>query len=123
MIKKVWHPYTIWEDYLNGMYKTISGEEKKMLLQKAVEFTGNHDLYGLHMLKVVDLWPKSCEHNLTDLGSNRRAWIGHAACCLATQCPEDITREAWGYLSKQQQDDANAQADFAIEYWESKYAG
>jgi hypothetical protein len=31
-------------------------------------------------------------------------------------------REAWGHLSKEQQDAANAQAQAAIAYWESRYA-
>ncbi len=121
MIKKIWHPYMIWEDYLNGMYKTVSGDERKQLLNTAINFTGNANLYGMYMLKVVDSWPISCEHNLSDTGMNRKAWIGHAAACLANGLPEDITREAWASLTKEQQDEANDQADFAIQYWEGKY--
>ena len=51
-----------------------------------------------------------------------RPFIGHAAAAAAIKCPEDIVREAWGHLSKQQQDDANAAAQRAIEHWESKNA-
>lgn len=121
-MKKKWHHYLKWEDYQNGMYSTLSGDEKKSYLQKAVEFTGNAELYGSWMLKVIEAWPISCEQNLTDTGMNRRAWVGHAAVCLAIGCPEDITREAWGSLTKEQQDEANAKADFAIVQWELKYA-
>lgn len=73
------------------------------------------------MLKVADSWEYSCEHNLTDSGINKQAWIGHAACCLAIGCPEYITRQAWWHLTKQQQDDANKKADEAIRYWEDKH--
>lgn len=89
-------------------------------LRKAIEFTGNAELYGEWMLKVADAWKFSCEHNLTKIDTNRKAWIGHAAVALAIDCPEDIVREAWGYLSTKQQDEANAKAAIAIEYWEKK---
>ena len=120
-MKKIWHHYLNWEDYQNGMYKTLSGDERKAFLDKAIEFTGNAELYGLYMLDVIDKWPVSCEQNLTDQGMNRQAWIGHAACCLAIGCPEDITRQAWASLNQTQQDDANAQADNAIQIWEFRH--
>ncbi len=122
MLKKIWHPYTLWEDYLNGMYRTVGGEERKQLLNVATEFTGNAELYGSQMLRVLHFWPIACEQNLSDIGINRRAWVGHAACCLATGCPEDITREAWASLTQLQQDEANAKADEAIRLWEAKRA-
>lgn len=97
-----------------------SVKDRKAWLQKAIEFTGDHDLYGSWMMKVADEWPFSCQHNLTKRDTNRKAWIGHAAVAMAIQCPEDIVREAWGYLTQKQQDDANAKAQLAIEYWESR---
>jgi hypothetical protein len=101
------------------MYNTLYGDDKKLFLEKAVAFTGDPELYGNWMLEVVEKWPICCEQNLSDTGMNRQAWIGHAACCLAIGCPEDITREAWSRLTQDQQDKANAKADFAIELWEA----
>ena len=120
-MKRIFHPYTEWEDYQNGMWETISGKERDLFLQRAIEFTGDAQLYGSFMFKVTDEWPIACEHNLTDTSQNRKAWIGHAATCLAINCPEDITRQAWGMLTQEQQDKANAQAQLAIECWEYKY--
>lgn len=117
---KIWHPYTVWEDYLNGMWRTETGRNRAIYLRKAIDFTGDAKLYGSFMRRVINEWPLSCEHNLTDAGINRKAWIGHAACCLAIGCPEDITRSAWGYLSKIQQDDANLEAERAIAAWEDR---
>lgn len=119
-MNKIYHHYELWEDYMNGMYKTLSAKEKNIMLNKAITFTGNAPLYGEWMLKVVNEWPVSCDQNLTDVHINQKAWIGHAACCMAIECPEDITRQAWGCLSKQQQDDANNQADIAIRVWNEK---
>jgi hypothetical protein len=100
------------------MWDIAETGRRKLLLIDAVHFTGNAELYGKWMLRVVAEWKKSCEHHLSDTGSNRRAYIGHAAACMAIQSPEDITRKAWGCLTKRQQDEANHQADLAIEAWE-----
>ena len=96
-------------------------KNRKLLLKRAIKFTRNHIEYGYWMKQVIKKWHYSCEHNLTDLSQNRRAWIGHAACALAFGCPEDIVREAWGYLTERQQELANKEADKAIEEWEKNY--
>jgi len=120
-LKRVYHPYWLWEEYHAGMWKKAHAKEEAGLLQTAIEFTGNAELYGRSMIEAVHLWPWSCEHNLTCKSMNRQAWIGHAACCIAIACPEYITRLAWHTLSQKQQDDANSKADTAIEYWEHHY--
>ena len=117
-LSDVWHPYWTWEEVNHNMWGDV--QNKKQWLQKAIEFTGDHLLYGSWMLKVVDCWKYSCEHNLTKTDINKKAWIGHAAVAMAIQCPEDIVREAWGYLSQEQQDLANMKAQEAINYWEVK---
>lgn len=119
-MNQIYHPYNIWEDYLSGMWRKIGKDEEKDFLEKAIIFTGNHVLYGQWMIEVINKWKHSCEHNLTDFGQNRKAWVGHAACQMAINCPEYITRSAWGYLTKDQQDFANDMADKAIRLWESK---
>lgn len=114
---KIYHHYELWEDYKAGMYNSIHGKAKNIMLNKAIIFTGNANLYGEYMLKVIKSWPISCEQNLTDSSLNKKAWIGHAAACMAIGSPEDITRMAWGCLSFKQQDDANEQADKFIKVW------
>jgi len=121
-MKRVYYNYKELEEYKKGMWCIVPiGRKRKILLKKAINFTGDAELYGKYMLQVVDIWPISCEHNLTCRGMNRQAWIGHAAVCIALNCPEDITREAWRFLTKEQQDAANRKADEAIYLWERKY--
>lgn len=120
-MKRIYHHYETWEDYQAGMWRTVSGNEKIDYLRKAIEFTGDAELYGSFMLRVIAEWPFACEHNLTDTTQNRKAWIGHAATCLAIDCPEDITRQAWAQLTQQQQDDANQKAQEAIIKWEKMH--
>lgn len=118
--ERVYHPIKKWEEITHNMWGEV--KNKKKILQRAIEFTGNHTLYGSYMFKVIKEWPISCENALTDYRLNRRAWIGHAACALAIKCPEDITREAWSKLSDEQRLLANKEADRAIAEWEHSYA-
>lgn len=116
---EIWHPYTAWEEMQFNMWGTV--KNRADWLQQAIDFTGNHELYGSWMRKVVELWPFSCQQNLTKLDTNRKAWIGHAAVALAIQCPEHIVRQAWAFLSDEQQRLANQQAQQAIELWEKEH--
>ncbi len=120
-MKQIFHPYTEWEDYQAGMWRSMPSKERDLFLQRAIDFTGDAELYGSFMMRVIEEWPISCEHNLTDLSQNRKAWIGHAACCMAIDCPENVTREAWGHLNQEQQDKANNMAILAINKWEQWY--
>lgn len=118
-IKRVYFPWWQWEEVDANMWGSVS--DRKKFLKLAIEFTGDYKLYGRWMIKVVEKWPISCAHNLSNTTQNRKAWIGHAACALAHGIPEDIVRQAWAQLSEDQQRLANKKADEAIEYWEEEY--
>lgn len=121
-MKRVFHPYNLWEDYTNGMWRKVPFSQEGVFLEESIKFTGNAELYGKYMIRAINEWPNGCEHNLTCVGMNRQAWIGHAATCIALTSPEYITRLAWHQLTQEQQDLANAQADIAIKIWEENYA-
>jgi len=118
-IPRVYHHYLDWEEIDYNMWGSVSN--RKDYLKKAIDFTSDHKKYGRFMQRVVKEWSVSCENALTDYGLNRRAWLGHAACALAIGCPEDITREAWGQLTDEQQLLANKEAERAIQSWENDY--
>lgn len=119
-MNRVYHPYTEWEEIRANMWGDVP--DKKAALSSAIAFTGDHELYGHYMLRVVAEWPKSCENALTDGALNQKAWVGHAAVAMALQIPEDITREAWGHLTDEQRTLANRQADRAIRIWRDNYS-
>ena len=114
-MKRIYHTHDKWEDL--GMWM-----RKPFPVERAIEFTGNAELYGSWMWKVICEWPIACEHNLTGTG-NRRAWLGHAACFMAIGCPESVTRKAWGMLTSQQRIDADQQAQDCIDVWEWQHHG
>jgi hypothetical protein len=121
-LKRVYYSFEKWEDYQFGMWRKIPFSQEPIFLEAAIRFTGDAELYGKYMIRAINEWPNGCEHNLTCVGMNRQAWIGHAATCIALTSPEYITRLAWHQLTQEQQDLANAQADIAIKIWEDNYA-
>jgi hypothetical protein len=120
-LKRVFHPYTLWEDAAAGMWRNVSGEERQQYLEQAARLMRDPVSFLAAMTIVTHTWPYSCEANLTTRSINRQAWIGHAATVLAVGAPEDVTRQAWWTLNQVEQDAANAVADAAIAQWESNY--
>lgn len=120
-LKRVFHPYTMWEDAQHGMWRNISGDERKLYLEQAASFMKDPVSFLAAMTTVIHEWPYACESNLTTRSINRQAWIGHAATVLAVGAPEDVTRQAWWTLTPSEQDAGNAAADAAIAEWEVNY--
>ena len=120
-VERIYHPVHLWEEMQYNMWGTV--EDKTVALQEAIEFTGQHELYGSFMRRVIVEWPYSCENALTDRSINRKAWLGHAASALALQIPENIIRQAWGHLTDDQRYRANNEARAAIIDWEGSRAG
>ena len=73
------------------------------------------------MVRAIDEWPRSSEHNLSASTVNRLAWIGHAASYLATGSPEELTRIAWHLLSEPKQAAANEAASRTVLKWEARF--
>ncbi|HET8829464.1 MAG TPA: hypothetical protein VFM79_08980 [Pelobium sp.] len=117
-MRKIFHPYTKWECFKNGMWKDPVKDESEKLFAVAYEFTKDHSRYGQAMKKVVYSWKYSCENFLSDVHINRKAWLGHAACSLELQLPESIVRQAWGKLTDEQRFLANKEAEKYIKHWE-----
>lgn len=118
-LERVYHPYWDWEEIDHNMWGSV--HNRMATLKRAIEFTGDHKLYGRFMMRVVVEWGRSCENALTDYSLNRKAWVGHAAAALAHGIPEDITRLAWGKLTDEQRILANKEAERAIQRWEYNY--
>lgn len=118
-IPRTSHPWWAWEDHKDGMYSTAYGWQEKIpaargLLADAARLEDA-------MRAVVDAWPVSAEHQLTNTEQNRRSWLGQAACRLAVQAPAIATRAAWVQLTTAQCDAANASAERVIREWSQDY--
>ena len=119
-IRRIYHHYKLWEEWTSScMWKKVKAEDWDRELERAIKFIGDDEAYGQAMLRVIKKWKYSCEHNLSCISQNRRAWLGHAACALEKELSESVVRSAWGMLTEEQRVSANKKADEAIEEWES----
>lgn len=114
---RIYHHHLKWEDYKSGFYDTCSGDEKKIKIEKAIEMFSDESLTTEYMKKAVREWKYSCEHNLTNPSVNKIAYIGQAACCIYSNIPSNVTKEAWNMLSQDIQDRSNKIAEETINEW------
>ncbi len=116
---RVYHPYTVWEDFRAGMYVYSSNPAKDA--EEARQLLASPDALREAMSDVVNAWPKASEQFITNTESNRRAWLGQAACCYRLGVPAIATRAAWWLLTEDQQDLANAAADSVLHQWDEEH--
>ena len=118
MTKRIYHHYKVWEDFRAGMYVPSSDPEKDA--ERARELLANPEALREAMSDVIAAWPKASEQFLTHAESNRRSWLGQAACCHALGVPAVATRAAWWRLTEDQRDMANAAADDVLHKWDEE---
>lgn len=106
------------EEFTDGMWRIVPTLEREEFIALAADLMRRPQDFEAAMVRAIDEWPKSCEQNLRTPGLNRRAWMGHAGCCLGVRSSEDLTRLAWHTLNPSEQAEANAAADRAIAEWE-----
>jgi len=100
------------------MWRSESKQYEENTMPDIIKFTGDNTLYGAAMKRVIYEWPTACENFLSNASINRRAYLGHAACCLERNYPEYLVRKAWGLLQPMQRALADAQATKYIKVWE-----
>jgi len=52
-MKQIFHHYKEWECFKSGLWRKVSKEEEIILIQKCIDFTGKHDLYGAAMRRFI----------------------------------------------------------------------
>lgn len=119
-MKRIYHPYWLWEDYKAGFYDNVSGEQKKEMIKNVLTMFNSKSLTRKFMMKVVKEWKYSCEHNLTNESLNKIAYIGQSACCLYARIPNTITMEAWSLLTDEVKKRSDKIALETISYWEEQ---
>jgi len=118
-MKQQFEHYEKWEDYINGMYRT-SWENESELVEKAKSVLCDSILFLSVMESILENWIIASKINLTNIGCNRRAWLGAAACCYKYGVPEILTRIAWNTMIESEQSEANKTAEKIILQYELK---
>lgn len=119
-MRQIFEPYWKWEDFQNGMYDPPPAADIPALCERSAALLTDLDAFAAACRDVFDRWPVATAVNLTNMGTNRRAWLGQAACSLVHNVPELATRAAWKDLSDDQRCRANQVADEAIREYEAK---
>jgi hypothetical protein len=103
------------------MWSKVNKVAESKMLVKAIEFTGDHILYGEQMKIVAYKWHNTMKNHLTNTSINRRAFLGHCAVFYKYQIPEYIVRKAWKELNNKQRELADLVAEKTIKEWELWY--
>jgi hypothetical protein len=112
-MKRIYHTWDKWECYPDGFYETrvphMTDEEAnegyRLFLTTPVAFE-----FGL--IRVIRLWPNSCEHYLSNERMNRIAWLGQAAACTIFRLPSKY-RSGYHRLTDEQK---RAADELALKY-------
>jgi len=118
-MKQIYKPYSEWEDWQNGMWSRVDNEND--IIKSAIQFTGDHKKYGKSMGEVITAWPNTMLNSLTNQSMNRKAFLGHCACCYRFGWPEYLVRTAWKELTDEQRKLANNEAQTRIDKWIEQY--
>ena len=114
------YPWHALEEYRpdGGMWKIPAEGERAGFITESAALMMDAAKFADSMRYALDEWPLSVSVALTNPGLNRRAWLGHAGCYLATGSPEETTRLGWHTLDEWHQREANAAADRVITEWQ-----
>ena len=119
-MKRQYHPYDQWEDWAHGMYRsTVDPAAVEPCIANAISLLASQAELVEVMRDVIEMWPIAASQNLSHLESNRRAWLGQAACELRHDVPSFLTKKAWWELTSTQRRRANIAADTVIQEWEA----
>lgn len=103
------------------MWQTSLGIDQEEKINQCIKFMSDTDVFESFMIAVIREWPLSCEVSLSNPQINQVAWLGQAAAAIGIECPEDITKKAWSFLSEEKQIKANEAARRNIKKWKDEY--
>lgn len=117
-MERIYHVWSEWECYPAGFYETADPQGRKREECEATyaSFLKDTEKFKAALFRVISEWQNSCEHYLSNPSMNRIAWLGQASLCIATGIPSAF-RSGFALLTKQEQEEANAHALFALNVW------
>jgi hypothetical protein len=119
-MQQIYIEYSKWEDYLAGMYNDSDVVDKDKKISDSIDLLSNPTEFYIICKEILTNWTNASDVNLSNKYQNRRAWLGAAACMYKHNCPEYLTRIAWGMLDSQTQFKANTIAEKIIKEYERK---
>lgn len=108
--------YEKWECWKHDLYKTRKVDDEKVI--KCRDILQDVALCDKWFSIVSREWPNSSKVHLSNRTINRQAWLGHAAFCISHGSNENEGILGWHLITPEQQQRANAIADYYINLFE-----
>lgn len=114
---RMWHTWDEWECYPAGLYEVRApnhtadeaDEEMRRMLSNPTRFQRN-------LKRVLDEWPLSCEHYLSNERMDRLWWLRSAALCIETAIPKRF-RGGYKLLNDEEREIADILSLDALNRW------
>lgn len=122
-MKRIYHTWDKWECYPAGFYENKpNGKDwdDEKCREMYAEFLRDIPMFEAAMQSIIERWPRSCEHYLSNESMNRIAWLGQAAMCYAHGVPS-VFRGGFNRLAEQEQQRANESALKYLNRWLVKH--
>ena len=118
-MKREFRRWEKWECFKAGFYAAgaQSGKTREDCERAYADILGNTEWFRRAAFRVMNEWPNSCIHFLSNEGLNRIAWLGQASVCIETGVPSRF-KYAFLLMNQDKQDRANDVARRAIRWWE-----
>ncbi len=89
MMDRIYHTWDKWECYPAGFFdaKCRNGETTEEAEQTYKKLLSDKAMFSSALFSLLQEWPNSCEHNLSNKGMNRIAWLGQAALAYTYHIP------------------------------------
>jgi hypothetical protein len=115
---RIYHPWDKWECYHSGFWNTTcpNGMKEKEGIEIYRDFLSDVDQFESGLQGVLNNWPYSCEHNLTNESMNRIAWLGQASVAYKKGIPSHC-RSGFTKMTEEQQHNANHLALKYLNIW------
>ena len=98
------------------MYVNEESHDRESSMRAYRDFLADLPRFKAAMRRVLDEWPKSCEHFLTKTSTNRVAWLGQASMCIETGIPAKF-KAGFSLLTEDEQRAANEAAEEVLTAW------
>ncbi len=118
---RIYHPWHLWEDYAHNFYGGVKDWKKDETLALYADLLRDLPRFESALQTVIREWRHSNEHNLSNAGLNRVAYLGQCACALLYGVPHKESRGGYQLLTDAEKAAADAMAQKYLDLWLSEH--
>ena len=120
-MNRIYHTWDKWECYQAGFFDDKCRNKETTEEAEAVykKLLSDKPMFSAALFSVINEWPMSCEHNLTNEKMNRIAWLGQAALAYTYNIPSKF-RKGYYMLDNKEKLEADTTALKYLNIWLEK---